>query len=169
MTPVMPRTNMASSRIAKAGVDTGAKMLGVGARPSAAAPAVVTKAPMALALHVTRDAIAIMACCQRAGSATVARIRSDQPDVAFDGRYHRVHPAAQHLLGKAKSEALDRMERNMRRQGEGKWIYHGIDHDGPVLVRKRFSKTLSNVARFFDANSFCAHRLGVPGEIRVLE
>ena len=37
MTPVMPSTKKASSRMANAGVDTGEKMFGVGPRPSAAA------------------------------------------------------------------------------------------------------------------------------------
>ncbi len=39
MTAVIPRTKKPTSRIAKAGVETGAKMLGVGARSAAPAAA----------------------------------------------------------------------------------------------------------------------------------
>ena len=41
----------------------------------------------------------------------------DKSHIAFDRRDNRVHPAGQDLFGKAKSEAFDRMERSMRRQG----------------------------------------------------
>lgn len=40
---------------------------------------------------------------------------SDQPDVSFDRLDHFIHLSVPYLFGHAKSEAFDRMERNMRR------------------------------------------------------
>src|SRR6516162_6043712 len=80
MTPVIPSTNMARSRMAEAGVDTGAKMLGVGAGPAAtASPAVRRTPPRTLPLHATRDAVAAIRRSRRPARTRVLTSRAASP------------------------------------------------------------------------------------------
>src|SRR6266496_395365 len=89
--------------------------------------------------------------------------------IGFSRSFRGFRFAVQHLLGKAKGEAFGRMERNVRRHGQGKWIYHGIDDNGTVFVRKSFSKALSNVSWVLDADPFRTHCFGNLGEVGALE
>src|ERR1700734_3661618 len=57
----------------------------------------------------------------------------------------------------------------MGRHGKRKGIYNRVDHDGAILVRKRFSQTFSNVPRFLDTNPFRAHGLSNLRKIRNFE
>src|SRR5580698_248090 len=57
----------------------------------------------------------------------------------------------------------------MGRHGKRKRIYNCVDNNGTILVRESFSQTFSNIAWFFDTNSFRPHRLGNLGKIWILK
>ena len=57
----------------------------------------------------------------------------------------------------------------MRWQCQGEGIHNCIHDDGAALVRKSLRKRVPHVARFLDADSFCAHRFGNLGEVGALE
>src|SRR5271169_3240272 len=57
----------------------------------------------------------------------------------------------------------------MGRHGKRKGIYNCVDYNGPTLICESFTQSFSNVAGFFDANSFRPHCLCDLGEIWILE